>query len=117
MIFYGILGHISTVAVAAGNIVMRMASLAIMPTIGVGVAVQTLVSRCLGANDARGAWRTGLAGVVLAAALMAAHYDPRYAKSRGRVTAGPVARVQAAGLAETDLPEVAAQVAGAIERI
>jgi Na+-driven multidrug efflux pump len=72
VVFYGILGHISTVAVAAGNIVMRMASLAVMPAIGVGVAVQTLVSRCLGANDARGAWRTGLAGVVLAAALMAA---------------------------------------------
>ncbi len=70
--FYGILGHISTVAVAAGNIVMRMASLAIMPTIGVGVAVQTLVSRCLGARDARGAWRSGLAGVVLAATLMIA---------------------------------------------
>jgi len=70
VVFYGILGHISTVAVAAGNIVMRTASLAIMPAIGVGVAVQTLVSRCLGARDARGAWRYGLAGVALAAGVM-----------------------------------------------
>lgn len=72
VVFYGILGQISTVAVAAGNIVMRIASLAIMPAVGMGVAVQTLVSRCLGARDARGAWRTGVAGVVLAAGLMAA---------------------------------------------
>ena len=70
VVFYGILGHISTVAVAAGNIVMRAASLAIMPVIGIGVAVQTLVSRSLGARDARGAWRCGLAGVVLATGVM-----------------------------------------------
>jgi MATE family multidrug resistance protein len=69
--FYAILGHISTVAVAAGNIVMRVASVAVMPAMGVGVAVQTLVSRSLGAGDARGAWRAGLAGVAVAALVMA----------------------------------------------
>jgi Na+-driven multidrug efflux pump len=70
VVFYTILGHVGTVAVAAGNIVMRTASLAIMPAIGVGVAVQTLVSRSLGARDARGAWRTGLAGLAVAATVM-----------------------------------------------
>ena len=39
--FYMILGRLGTVAVAAGNIVMRIASLSIMPAIGIGVAVQT----------------------------------------------------------------------------
>jgi putative MATE family efflux protein len=71
VVFYGILGLVSTVAVAAGNIVMRLAAMCLMAAIGVGVAVQTLVSRCLGARDARGAWRTGQAGFCLAAALMA----------------------------------------------
>ena len=70
--FHGILGHVGTVAVAAGNIVLRIAALTLMPTMGVAVAVQTLVSRSLGARDARGAWRTGLMGLVVAAALMAA---------------------------------------------
>ena len=54
-------------------------------------------------HDTVAAW-TALAGrgafQELAAALMAAHYDPRYAKSRGRVAAGRVVRVQAAGLME-----------------
>jgi len=71
VVFYAILGLVSTVAVAAGNVVMRLAAMCLMAAIGVGVAVQTLVSRCLGARDARGAWRTGLAGFCLAAALMA----------------------------------------------
>jgi putative MATE family efflux protein len=71
VVFSGILGHIGTVAVAAGNIAMRIAALTIMPAMGVGVAVQTLVSRSLGARDPRGAWHVGLAGVGLAAATMA----------------------------------------------
>jgi len=71
VVFYGILGQVSTVAVAAGNIIMRLAAMCLMAAVGVGVAVQTLVSRCLGARDARGAWRVGLAGFWLSAALMA----------------------------------------------
>ncbi len=70
MVFTMILAQISTVAVAAGNIVMRLAALSMMAAIGVGVVVQTLVSRSLGARDARGAWRSGLAGMALAAGLM-----------------------------------------------
>ena len=71
VVFYGILGHVSTAAVAAGNIVMRVAALGLMPAIGVGVAVQTLVSRCLGARDPRGAIRSSLAGLWLATGVMA----------------------------------------------
>lgn len=71
VLFTAILGQVSTVAVAAGNIVMRIAALAVMVAVGIGVVVQTLVSRCLGARDLRGAWRSGLAGVVLAAGAMA----------------------------------------------
>jgi multidrug resistance protein, MATE family len=71
VVFTMILGQVSTVAVAAGNIVMRIAALAVMIAVGVGVVVQTLVSRSLGARDARGAWRAGLAGLGLAAASMA----------------------------------------------
>ncbi len=72
VVFHGILGHVGTVAVAAGNIVMRIAALTLMPAMGVAVAVQTLVSRSLGGRDARGAWHAGLMGVVVAAGLMAA---------------------------------------------
>lgn len=70
VVFVVILGQVSTVAVAAGNIVMRIAALAVMIAVGVGVVVQTLVSRSLGARDARGAWHAGLAGAWLAASLM-----------------------------------------------
>jgi len=71
VLFYGILGHIGTVAVAAGNIVMRVGALTVMPAMGIAVAVQTLVSRSLGAGDRRGAWRSGLGGLGLAAGFMA----------------------------------------------
>ncbi|MDY0110189.1 MAG: MATE family efflux transporter [Candidatus Krumholzibacteria bacterium] len=72
VLFTMILGQVSTVAVAAGNIVLRIAALTLMAAVGVGVVVQTLVSRSLGARDLRGAWRSGLAGLVLAGGLMAA---------------------------------------------
>lgn len=69
--FYMILGRLGTVAVAAGNIVMRIASVSIMPVIGIGVAVQTVVGQSLGAGDPRRAVRSGWGGVVLAASFMA----------------------------------------------
>ncbi len=69
--FYVILGRLGTVAVAAGNVVMRIASVSIMPAIGIGVAVQTLVGQSLGARDERGAVRAGWGGVALAASFMA----------------------------------------------
>lgn len=71
LVFTVILAQISTVALAAGNIVMRLAALSLMAAIGVSVVVQTLVSRSLGAGDALGAWRSGLAGLTVAAAVMA----------------------------------------------
>lgn len=71
LVFTVILAQISTVALAAGNIVMRLAALSLMAAIGVSVVVQTLVSRSLGAGDALGAWRSGLAGLIVATALMA----------------------------------------------
>jgi putative MATE family efflux protein len=68
--FYVILGRLGTVSVAAGNIVMRIASVSIMPVIGIGVAVQTVVGQSLGARDERQAVRAGWSGVVLAATFM-----------------------------------------------
>jgi len=70
VVFYAILGRIGTDAQAAGNIVMRLASVAIMPVLGISVAVQTLVSRSLGGRDVRGAWRVGWAGLVCSAGFM-----------------------------------------------
>ena len=72
LFFYWILGLISVVAVAAGNVVMRIAALSFMPGFGVGAAVQTLVGQCLGRGDLRGAKRASWGGVGLAVALMGA---------------------------------------------
>jgi len=72
LVFFAILGRISTVAVAAGNVVFRIAALSFMPGIGVGVAVQTLVGQCLGGGDPRGAVRVGWGGVSLSVLLMGA---------------------------------------------
>ena len=72
LVFFRILGQISTVAVAAGNIVLRIAALSFMPGFGVGVAVQTLVGQSLGRGDPRGAARAGWGGVVLAMLFMGA---------------------------------------------
>jgi putative MATE family efflux protein len=69
--FYVVLGRLGTVAVAAGNIVMRIAAVSIMPTIGIGVAVQTLVGQSLGAGQERRAVRVGWSGVVVAVVFMA----------------------------------------------
>jgi putative MATE family efflux protein len=69
--FYVILGRLGTVEVAAGNIVMRIASVCIMPVIGIGVAVQTIVGQSLGARDERRARRAGWLGVAVAASFMA----------------------------------------------
>jgi len=70
LVFFAILGLISTVAVAAGNVVMRIAALSFMPGFGVGVAVQTLVAQALGRQDWKGAVRVGWGGVGLAMAFM-----------------------------------------------
>ncbi len=45
LVFFGILGRISTLAVAAGNVALRIASLSIMPGVGVAVATQTSLGR------------------------------------------------------------------------
>jgi len=70
LLFFFVLGKISTLAVAAGNVVMRIASLSLMPGIGVAIAVQTLVGQALGRGDRGTAVRTGWGGVVLALLLM-----------------------------------------------
>jgi putative MATE family efflux protein len=70
LVFFSILGRVSTVAVAAGNVVLRIGALAFMPGIGVAVAVQTVVGQALGAGDPRRAARAGWTGVALALLLM-----------------------------------------------
>lgn len=70
--FFAILGRISTVAVAAGNVVLRIASLAFMAGLGVAVAVQTMVGQALGRGDPRAARRAGWAGAGMALLVMGA---------------------------------------------
>jgi len=70
LIFNFILGLISVLAVAAANVVLRIASLSFMPGIGVGAAVQTLVGQSLGRRDPRGARRTTWFGVGVSVVFM-----------------------------------------------
>jgi len=70
LVFFAILGRISTVAVAAANVVFRIAALSFMPAIGMGVAVQTAVSQALGRRDPDTAVRSGWTGVGLAVIFM-----------------------------------------------
>lgn len=70
LIFYAILGRISVLAVAAGNVAMRIAAVSFMPGVGVGAAVQTLVGQSLGRGDAHGAVRASWGGVALAVVVM-----------------------------------------------
>ena len=52
----------------------------------------------------------------LAEGLMAAHYDPRYARHRAR-TADPVARIEAGGLTPADLPALADRLAATVQAL
>jgi len=70
IIFNYLLGMVSVLAVAAGNVVLRIASLSFMPGIGVGAAIQTMVSQSLGRNDPYGAQRAIKGGVLLSVILM-----------------------------------------------
>ena len=70
VIFNYFLGLVSTLAVATGNVVLRIASLSFMPGVGVGAAVQTLVGQSLGRNDPVGARRASYGGVALSILLM-----------------------------------------------
>ncbi len=70
LIFYAIVGKISVLAVAAGNVVMRIMALSFMPGVGVSVAVQTLVGQSLGRHDPRGARRATWGGVGLSVLFM-----------------------------------------------
>lgn len=72
LVFFFILGRISTQAVAAGNVVLRIMALSFMPGIGVSVAVQTLVGQSLGRRDTIGAKRATWGGVGLSMLLMGA---------------------------------------------
>ena len=63
LVFNWILGRISVLAVAAANVVLRIASLSFMPGVGVGAAVQTLVGQSLGRGDPQGARRAAWYGV------------------------------------------------------
>lgn len=72
LMFFFILGRISTLAVAAGNVVFRIMALSFMPGIGVSVAVQTLVGQSLGRRDVRGAKRATWGGVGLSVLFMGA---------------------------------------------
>lgn len=68
--FFFILGRISTVAVATGNVVLRIAALSFMPGVGVSIALQTLVGQSLGRRDKAGARRSIYVGVGLAVVVM-----------------------------------------------
>jgi len=70
IIFNYLLGLVSTLAVATGNVVLRIASLSFMPGVGVGAAVQTLVSQSLGRADPVGARRATVGGVGLSVLFM-----------------------------------------------
>jgi putative MATE family efflux protein len=72
LLFFFIVGKISVLAVAAGNVVMRIMALSFMPGFGVSTAVQTLVSQSLGRRDVRGARRATWGGVGLAVLFMGA---------------------------------------------
>ncbi len=72
LLFFFVLGQISTLAVATGNVVLRIAALSLMPGFGVGVAVQTLVGQSLGRRDRRGAVRAGWGGVAVSVVFMGA---------------------------------------------
>lgn len=72
LLFFWVLGRISTVAVATGNVVLRIAALSFMPGVGVGLAVQTLVGQALGRRDRRGAVRVGWGGVGVGVLFMGA---------------------------------------------
>ena len=68
--FFFILGRVSTLAVATGNVVLRIAALSFMPGVGVSVALQTLVGQSLGRDDPKGARRSIYVGVALAVVVM-----------------------------------------------
>ncbi|MCB1185315.1 MATE family efflux transporter, partial [bacterium] len=70
LVFNALLGRIGVVALAAGNVVLRIASLSFMPGFGVGAAVQTLVGQSLGRGDPAGARRAAWGGVGLAVVFM-----------------------------------------------
>lgn len=70
LIFNWILGLVSVLAVAAANVVLRIASLSFMPGVGVGAAVQTLVGQSLGRGDPRGARRAAWYGVGVSTVFM-----------------------------------------------
>ncbi len=70
VIFNYLLGLVSTLAVATGNVVLRIASLSFMPGVGVGAAVQTLVGQSLGRLDPVGARRAAVGGVGLSVVFM-----------------------------------------------
>jgi MATE family multidrug resistance protein len=72
LIFFFIVGKISVLAVAAGNVVMRIMALSFMPGVGVSVAVQTLVGQSLGRGDVPGARRATWGGVALSVLFMGA---------------------------------------------
>jgi multidrug resistance protein, MATE family len=70
LVFFAILGRISTIAVAAASVVFRIAALSFMPAIGMGVAVQTMVSQSLGRSEPDTAGRAAWTGVSLAMIVM-----------------------------------------------
>ncbi len=72
LVFFFILGRISTLAVATGNVVLRIAALSFMPGVGVGAAMQTVVGQSLGRGDVHGARRATWFGVGLSVLLMGA---------------------------------------------
>jgi len=72
LVFFVILGRISTVALAAANVVFRIAALSFMPAIGMGIAVQTMVSQALGRGDPDLANKVAWTGVGLATIVMSA---------------------------------------------
>ena len=67
---FGILGMIGTVATAAGNVVLNVTLVAILPGIAFGIASATLVGQALGRGDPDDAHRCAWEVVTVAAVVM-----------------------------------------------
>ncbi len=73
-IFFWILGRVGTAELAAGNVLVNIMLVAVLPSIGFGLAAATLVGESLGAGDRAEAqawaWRVGAVATVSVAVLV-----------------------------------------------
>lgn len=71
LVMFTILARVGTAEVAAGNVLVNVMLVAILPSIGFGLAAATLVGQALGADDEEEAWRWGWRVSRLAAVFVA----------------------------------------------